>query len=339
MTAMLATCQPGCEKHLARELAATGAVAREQGAGWVIGDGRSTGEPDLAFAHWLLPAPHELKAGAVNALAQQGVDFLTQSLAGERFESAWPCVWRGAGGESGLSRRVGAVERAFQTLLRRRMARVARLAAREPPLGARAVRGLFVYFTGFDRAWAAREAVLGGQRRMADDPAAPSRSYLKLEEAYGVLGAEPQPGDTVVDLGAAPGGWSYSAAKRGARVVAVDNGPLKGGAQGHPLITHRSEDAFHFRPELGGRVDWLLCDLVEEPHHVLQHLVTPWLAQRWCRRFVINLKFGRTDPVALLGELRARVLAPGDVGRHVSHPPPVSRSRGIHRGGGAVTAG
>jgi 23S rRNA (cytidine2498-2'-O)-methyltransferase len=39
---------------------------------------------------------------------------------------------------------------------------------------------------------------------------------------------------------------------------------------------------------------------------VLQHLVTPWLGQRWCRRFVINLKFGRADPVALLGELRAR---------------------------------
>lgn len=306
MAAMLATCQPGYEKHLARELATTGAIAREQGAGWVSCDNRSAGEPDLAFAHWLLPAAQELRAGAVNALAQQGVDFFTQALADERLESAWPCVWRGAGGVSGLSRRVGAVERAFQAMLRRRLARVARLAAREPPVGAGAVRGLFVYFAGFDRAWVAREAVLGGQRRMADDPAAPSRSYLKIEEAYGVLGTEPQPGDTVADLGAAPGGWSYSAAKRGARVVAVDNGPLKGGARSHPLITHRRQDAFGFRPEPGGRFDWLFCDLVEEPHHVLQHLVTPWLGQRWCRRFVINLKFGRADPVALLGELRAR---------------------------------
>jgi 23S rRNA (cytidine2498-2'-O)-methyltransferase len=44
---------------------------------------------------------------------------------------------------------------------------------------------------------------------------------------------------------------------------------------------------------------------VEEPHHVLQHLVAPWLERRWCRWFVINLKFGRVDPIALLGELRS----------------------------------
>ena len=53
---------------------------------------------------------------------------------------------------------------------------------------------------------------------MADNPAAPSRSYLKIEEAYGILGREPAQGETVADLGAAPGGWSFSAAKRGAKV-------------------------------------------------------------------------------------------------------------------------
>ena len=37
---------------------------------------------------------------------------------------------------------------------------------------------------------------------------------------------------------------------------------------------------------------------------MLRQLVHPWLKHRWCRRFVINLKFGRVDPLALLGELR-----------------------------------
>jgi 23S rRNA (cytidine2498-2'-O)-methyltransferase len=105
---------------------------------------------------------------------------------------------------------------------------------------------------------------------MADDSLAPSRSYLKVEEAYIVLGREPVAGETVVDLGAAPGGWSYSAAKRGARVIAVDNGPLKGGALDHPLIEHRREDAFHFQPPTGEVIGWLFCDLVEEPHHVMR---------------------------------------------------------------------
>ena len=140
---------------------------------------------------------------------------------------------------------------------------------------------------------------------MADDDAAPSRSYLKVEEAYIVLGREPQAGETVVDLGAAPGGWSYSAAKRGATVVAIDNGPLKGGAFGHPLITHRLEDAFKFQPPAGVVYDWLFCDLVEEPHHVMQNIVTPWLAQGWCRHFVINFKFGHVDSLGLLAEVRA----------------------------------
>jgi len=140
---------------------------------------------------------------------------------------------------------------------------------------------------------------------MADDEAAPSRSYLKIEEAYIVLGHEPQNGETVVDLGAAPGGWSYSAAKRGAQIIAVDNGPLKGGALNHPAIAHRLEDAFKFQPPAGTVYDWLFCDLVEEPHHVLQNIVQPWLANGWCRRFVINLKFGHVDSIRLLEELRA----------------------------------
>jgi len=166
-------------------------------------------------------------------------------------------------------------------------------------------RGLFVFFADFGRVFVAREAWLGGQRRMADDDAAPSRSYLKIEEAYIVLGREPRSGETVVDLGAAPGGWSYSAAKRGARIIAVDNGLLKGGALNHPLIEHRLEDAFKFAPAAGEVFDWLFCDLVEEPHHVMQNIVAPWLSGGWCRRFVINLKFGHVDSLALLGEVRA----------------------------------
>jgi 23S rRNA (cytidine2498-2'-O)-methyltransferase len=205
----------------------------------------------------------------------------------------------------GLGRRASAVEKAFGELLKKKLSRVAKLATPDLPRGAGQARGLFVFFADFGRVFVAREAWLGGQRRMADDDAAPSRSYLKIEEAYIALGREPQAGETVVDLGAAPGGWSYSAAKRGARVIAVDNGPLKGGALDHPLIEHRLEDAFKFQPGAGEVYDWFFCDLVEEPHHVMQNLVTPWLANAWCRHFVVNLKFGHVDSIALLAELRA----------------------------------
>jgi len=303
---LLATCQAGYETALAGELAAAGWHADNRGSGWVDCTAGSGGEPpEPAFASLTMPAPHGITAGSVNALARQAVDFLAESLRDERIEAVWPNLWSGVQETVGLARRVSATRDAFNELLGRKLARVARLAASGVPPGVGPSRGLFVFFTDFDRAWISRTAVLGGQRRMSDDPQAPSRSYLKVEEAYGVLGEEPKPDETVVDLGAAPGGWSYSAARHGARVLAIDNGPLKGGALGHPRIEHRCVDAFGFRPAAGETFDWLFCDIVEEPHHVLRNLIEPWLGQGWCRRFVINLKFGRADPVELLQELRA----------------------------------
>lgn len=305
---MLLTCQAGYEKLLGRELEANGRRVTGSGPGWALADGPAA--EDWAFPHLILKEPAELGGDSVNALAGAVLGWFLEQLQGERIEGTWPCIWDGPAELSGLGRRIGAVEAAFHEQLKRRLSRVGKLAVSRwsafpdaAPVGP--VRGLFVWFTDFGRLQAARTAWRNGPRRMADDPAAPSRSYLKVEEAYGVLGRGPAEGETVADLGAAPGGWAYSAAQRGARVVAVDNGPLKGGALGHPRIEHRRADAFGFAPEAGGAYDWLFCDLVEEPHHVLANLVRPWLEGRWCRRFVINLKFGRVDPLRLLDELRA----------------------------------
>jgi len=298
--------QPGFETLLAREMGVFGAAAAEQGGGWVLVDvGEGDATTDGCFAHLILTDPIEIAGESVNQLAGRITDHFLTEIRTERIEGAWPCLFQAAAGLEGLGRRVDGVEKAFHEALRKRMSRVARLATSEAPRGVTTATGLYVVFVDFRRAFVARRAVFGGQRRMADDPLAPSRSYLKVEEAYAVLGREPAPGETVVDLGAAPGGWSYSAAKRGARVIAVDNGPLKGGALNHPLITHRREDAFGFRPEGGEPVNWLFCDLVEEPHHVVRNLIAPWLERRWCRRFVVILKFGRVDPIALLREVRS----------------------------------
>lgn len=320
---MLSLCQHGYEALLERELTGAGLAVTEKGVGWALSaEGDTAG---LAFPSLVLPAPREFKGESVNALASQLAEFFLESLRGERIEATWPCVFQTVPEVVGLGRRASGVEKAFDELLRKKLARIARLAGPELPRGAGKVRGLFVFFADFGRVFAAREAWLGGQRRMADDDAAPSRSYLKVEEAYIVLGREPAADETVVDLGAAPGGWSYSAAKRGAKVIAVDNGPLKGGALNHPLIEHRLEDAFKFAPSFAKAsavaeamvdksegtasqpmvYDWLFCDLVEEPHHVMQNIAGPWLAHRWCRRFVINLKFGHVDSLALLKEITA----------------------------------
>ncbi|EIP98059.1 putative SAM-dependent methyltransferase [Opitutaceae bacterium TAV1] len=333
---MILRSRPGFELLLEKELRLHGLSATETGSGWlrVAGEAAPALPPAVAaaglcFAHSILHAPVEITGDSVNALALGIAGHFFESARTERFEAAWPCLFEAAAGLDGLGRRVDAVEKAFGDILRKRMGRVARLASTARPCGvAPGTRGLFVFFTDFRKACVSRVADFNGQRRMADDPLAPSRSYLKIEEAYGVLGREPAAGETVVDLGAAPGGWSYSAARHGARVIAIDNGPLKAGALDHPLIDHRREDAFGYRPApadvAGGVADWMFCDLVEEPHHVMRNLVAPWLEGRWCRRFVVILKFGRTDPVALLRELHGpdsvfSRCAPGFRTRHLYH--------------------
>jgi 23S rRNA (cytidine2498-2'-O)-methyltransferase len=321
---MIFRCQSGFELLLEKELRLRDVKTLELGEGWLRAEATSGAvapPPELCFAHAALLAPRELQADSVNALAGALADFFFEAARTERFEGAWPLLFEAAGGLGGLGRRMNGVAKAFEELLKKKMGRVAKLASGEKPRGVTQARGLFVFFADFQRVFVARDCVFGGQRRMADDELAPSRSYLKIEEAYALLGREPEVEETVADLGAAPGGWSYSAAKRGARVTAVDNGPLKGGALGHPLIEHRREDAFGFEPAQGQRFDWLFCDLVEEPHHVMRNLIEPWITRGWCRRFVVILKFGRVDPLALLEEITAPagVLAAHASGLRVRH--------------------
>src|SRR6185436_8651688 len=76
---------------------------------------------------------------------------------------------------------------------------------------------------------------------------APSRSTLKLAEALITFLGDREPeslraGMRAVDLGAAPGGWTWQLAHRGLRVIAVDNGALKGSVEEDPLVTHVRAD-------------------------------------------------------------------------------------------------
>ncbi len=90
-----------------------------------------------------------------------------------------------------------------------------------------------------------------------------------------------------VDLGAAPGGWTWQLVQRGIAVTAIDNGPLKGALRDDALVTHLREDAFHWRPRRA--VDWLVCDVVDKPSRIAE-LVARWVADGAARRAIFNLK-------------------------------------------------
>lgn len=122
---------------------------------------------------------------------------------------------------------------------------------------------------------------------------APSRSTLKLDEAFLVLLDDTErarwlrPGMTAVDLGAAPGGWTWQLVSRSIHVTAIDNGPMDPKLMDSGLVEHRREDGFRFRPRQ--RVDWVVCDMVEQPVRVAT-LMAEWLAGGHARAAIFNLK-------------------------------------------------
>ena len=131
-----------------------------------------------------------------------------------------------------------------------------------------------------------------GIPRLRMPGSAPSRSTQKLAEAFAVLldaadRAALRPGLHAVDLGAAPGGWTWQLARRGLKVTAIDNGPLKGAIADDPLVTHLREDGLKWRPRRPA--DWLVCDIVEQLLRIAD-LVGHWIADGATRRAIFNLK-------------------------------------------------
>jgi len=135
----------------------------------------------------------------------------------------------------------------------------------------------------------------GEVRFVEDHSDPPSRAYLKLWEALTLIGRHPEPGETCIDLGASPGGWSWALSKMGAHVISVDKAALAPEVARMPGIEYRCESAFALDPRTAGPIDWLFSDVVCYPPRLLA-LVERWLAVGTCRNFVCTIKFqGGTD--------------------------------------------
>jgi 23S rRNA (cytidine2498-2'-O)-methyltransferase len=146
----------------------------------------------------------------------------------------------------------------------------------------------------------------GGIAGIAADRRAPSRAFAKLIEAELRLGRRIEAGQTCVDLGSSPGSWAYVALERGARVLAVDRSPLRADLMAHPALAFVRGDAFGYRP--AERVDWLLCDVIAPAERIIELLQT-WVAERWCRRFCVTIKFRGTSDYAILEPLKSWLAA------------------------------
>lgn len=145
--------------------------------------------------------------------------------------------------------------------------------------------------------------------------APPNRAYLKLWDAFTRIGAHPGQGETCLDLGASPGGWSWVLHETGANVIAVDKAPLDAGVAHLPRLEFRRESAFGLDPASVPPLDWLCSDVVCYPERLLT-LVRRWLESGRAKRFVCTIKFqGATDHDAA----RAFAAIPGSRLMHLFH--------------------
>jgi 23S rRNA (cytidine2498-2'-O)-methyltransferase len=143
----------------------------------------------------------------------------------------------------------------------------------------------------------------------------PGRAYLKLWEVFTLLGARPEPHELCVDLGSAPGGWTWVLASCGSRVISVDKAPLAAHIAAMPNVNYLQSSAFALEPEVLGQVDWLCCDVVCYPDRLLK-MILRWLKTGNCRNFICTVKLQGSPNQEVLSALTA---IPESRLMHLSH--------------------
>lgn len=153
---------------------------------------------------------------------------------------------------------------------------------------------------------------LGQANLIEDKETPPNRAYLKLWEALVRLGRFPKAGETAIDLGASPGGWTYVLAKAGANVLALDKAPLDPAIAAMPGVAWQQGSAFAFEPR---PVDWLVCDVICYPDR-LESMIAAWIESGEARQIIATIKLqGETDHAAVA---RFAAIANGHV-QHLCH--------------------
>lgn len=300
---LLFYCRPGFENDLASEVATKAALLGWQGyprtaphAGhvrFVVTDERSVNAlhralplASLVFARQSLVALEPLEALSREDRLSPIVEQVVAS--GWSFESLWQET-PDTNEAKALAGLIKALKRPLESTLRKRGALRRKAGGRR----------LHLLWTDGDRVQLGmsfpgnRSELPGGIRRLRFPHDAPSRSTLKLEEAWHEFVPREQwedrlgEGMQAADLGAAPGGWTWQLVHRGMQVYAIDNGPMDRKLMATGLVDHLREDGFVWAPP--SRLDWLVCDIVDKPARVID-MVERWLTRRWCREAVFNLK-------------------------------------------------
>lgn len=106
----------------------------------------------------------------------------------------------------------------------------------------------------------------GGQHRLAREDEQLSRAEFKLLEALDSFDLKLPKAGRVLDLGAAPGGWTRILRKQGQHVVAVDPARLHSSLDRDASIEHHAITAERFVASATGPFDAIFNDIRQEPY-------------------------------------------------------------------------
>ncbi|MEY4579820.1 MAG: hypothetical protein RL701_4523, partial [Pseudomonadota bacterium] len=151
----------------------------------------------------------------------------------------------------------------------------------------------------------------GGRSRMRLGGDFPSRAARKLAEAFAWFGLSPGAGELCVDLGAAPGGWSWLLLEKKARVIAVDPARMDDALMRNSRLKHVQGNAFDYFPD--EPADWLFCDMAYRPLEVAA-MLGRWARRRQTRLLIANFKLPMKRKVEIVERLRGLLEESGFVG-------------------------
>jgi 23S rRNA (cytidine2498-2'-O)-methyltransferase len=151
---------------------------------------------------------------------------------------------------------------------------------------------------------------------------APSRAWLKIEEAIARFSLDIGAMDRVLEIGSSPGGASLALLRRGASVVGIDPNAMDPLVLAHPRFVHVRAASTQLTPDaIEGAFQWLLLDVNVPPGTALRGALPFLRAQhKSLRGAVLTLKLGNFEMVEeLKGWLyRIRERLPGFAATPVS---------------------
>ncbi len=125
----------------------------------------------------------------------------------------------------------------------------------------------------------------------------------------------PKAGETCLDLGASPGGWTWLLAQTGASVVAVDKAPLADHVARMHDVRWRQARRSPSTLQREAPVDWLCSDIICYPQRLLR-LVQRWFDAVAARNIICTIKFQGVTDQGVVHEFQA---IPGGRVLHLHH--------------------